>query len=274
GRTHGLRTARKHRSVDRRAQCCRLIRARLKGHGEKRSEGVVNAEPQLQCIPFDGSVQPRRWSATARKTAIETSLSRTVIRLSRTTTGAVLMNSIYLDNAATTPMRREVREAMRPYFSERFGNASSLHRWGREARAALEEARERLASAIGAQPSEIVFTRGGTEADNLAILGRSRLMRGSPVVCSEIEHKAVLATARAAEGEGNPLRLLSVASAGRVDPEALSPLLDEGPAVVSVMWVNNEIGVVQPVDELAARCAASGVVFHTDAVQGLGKVPV
>jgi len=184
------------------------------------------------------------------------------------------MNSIYLDNAATTPMRREVREAMRPYFSERFGNASSLHRWGREARAALEEARERLASAIGAQPSEIVFTRGGTEADNLAILGRSRLMRGSPVVCSEIEHKAVLATARAAEGEGNPLRLLSVDSAGRVDPEALSPLLDEGPAVVSVMWVNNEIGVVQPVDELAARCAASGVVFHTDAVQALGKVPV
>ena len=114
------------------------------------------------------------------------------------------MEPIYLDYAATTPMRREVREAMRPYFDLRFGNASSIQRWGREARAALEDARDRLATVLGADPAEIVFTRGGTEADNLAILGRSRLLPGHPVVCSAIEHKAVLATAQAAP---NPLSM-------------------------------------------------------------------
>lgn len=184
------------------------------------------------------------------------------------------MNPIYLDNAATTPMRREVRDAMRPYFSDRFGNASSLHRWGREARAALEEARERLAGAIGADSSEIIFTRGGTEADNLAVLGRTRTELGQTVVCSAIEHKAVLATAHAAEAEGNPLHVMPVDGSGRVDPAALVGLLETRPAVVSVMWVNNEIGVIQPIRELAERCSEAGVAFHTDAVQALGKVPV
>lgn len=184
------------------------------------------------------------------------------------------MNAIYLDNAATTPVRREVREAMRPYLSERFGNASSIHRWGREARVALEEAREQLAGALTVAPSEVVFTRGGTESDNLAVLGRSRLRRGQPVVCSAIEHRAVLATAQAAETEGNPLHMLTPDPSGRVDPAQLDDLLGLQPAVVSVMWVNNEIGVVQPVQELAARCAAAGVAFHTDAVQAIGKVQV
>lgn len=184
------------------------------------------------------------------------------------------MNAIYLDNAATTPVRREVREAMRPYLSERFGNASSIHRWGREARLALEEARERIAAALGVNAGEIVFTRGGTESDNLAVLGRSRLRRGQPVVCSAIEHRAVLATAHAAEAEGNPLHLLIPDASGRIDPAQLDDLLGLQPAVVSVMWVNNEIGVVQPVHELAARCAGAGVAFHTDAVQAIGKVPV
>ena len=183
------------------------------------------------------------------------------------------MEPIYLDYAATTPMRREVREAMRPYFDLRFGNASSIHRWGREARAALEDARDRLATVLGADPAEIVFTRGGTEADNLAILGRSRLLPGHPVVCSAIEHKAVLATAQAAAAEGSPLVVIDCDAQGRVDPASLDPHLTAKPAVVSVMWVNNEIGVVQPVREMAGRCAAAGVVFHTDAVQGLCYFP-
>ncbi|HET7322233.1 MAG TPA: aminotransferase class V-fold PLP-dependent enzyme, partial [Longimicrobiaceae bacterium] len=177
------------------------------------------------------------------------------------------MDAIYLDNAATTPVRPEVRAAMQPFLSERFGNASSVHGRGREARAALEEARARLAAVLGATPAEIVFTRGGTEADNLAVLGRARLCPGASVVCSAVEHRAVLASAEAAAEEGHPLQILPVDAAGLVDPAALTPLLDEKPAVVSVMWVNNEVGVVQPVYALAEACAAGGVVFHSDAIQ-------
>lgn len=184
------------------------------------------------------------------------------------------MDAIYLDYSATTPVRREVREAMLPLFEERFGNPSSVHRWGREARSVLEQARARLAAVLGAAPAEVVFTRGGTEADNLAVLGRARLLPGRPVVCSPIEHKAVLAAARVAEAGGNPLHLLPVGKDGVVDADALQPLLAEAPAVVSVMWVNNEVGTVQPVERLAEECAAAGVAFHTDAVQAFGKLPV
>ena len=184
------------------------------------------------------------------------------------------MNAIYLDNAATTPLRREVRDAMRPFLGDTFGNASSVHRWGREARAALEDARDRFASVIGARASEIVFTRGGTEADNLGVLGRSRSARGRPVVVSPIEHKAVLATAQAAGREGNPVHLLHCDSSGRVDPTSLEAYLGDDPAVVALMWVNNEIGTIQPVAELANRCADAGTPFMTDAVQALGKVRV
>lgn len=184
------------------------------------------------------------------------------------------MNPIYLDHAATTPVREEVRDAMLPLLTERFGNPSSVHSWGREARAALEGARARLAAAIGAQPGEIVFTRGGTEADNLAVLGRSRREREAPIVCSAIEHRAVLSSAAAAEAEGATLRLLPVTPAGVVDLEALEPLLAGNPSVVSAMWVNNEIGTVQPVREIAAACEKRGVAFHSDAIQALGKVPV
>lgn len=184
------------------------------------------------------------------------------------------MDPIYLDYAATTPVRPEVREAMLPLMGERFGNPSSVHRWGQEARAELEGARARLARVIGASPGEIVFTRGGTEADNLAVLGRSRSAPGAPVVCSPIEHRAVLAAARAAEEEGAPLELLPVTPEGVVETAGLERTLEPAPAVVSVMWVNNEIGVVQPVGELAEACAAADVPFHSDAVQALGKVRV
>ncbi len=184
------------------------------------------------------------------------------------------MQPIYLDHAATTPMRPEVREAMLPFFEERFGNPSSLHNWGREARVALEEARARLAKVLGASASEIVFTRGGTESDNLAVAGRGRTLPGAPIVCSAIEHQAVLATARALEKTGTTLHLLPVDSSGVVRGAELDTLLEPRPAVVSVMWANNEMGAIQPVACLAERCRAAGVVFHTDAVQALGKLPV
>lgn len=184
------------------------------------------------------------------------------------------MNPIYLDYAATSPLRPEVREAMRPLQEERFGNPSSMHRWGREARAALDDARARLAAVLGASPGEILFTRGGTEADNLAILGRARAMPGAAVVCSAVEHRAVLAAARAAEADGAPLRILPVDTDGVVQIDALAEVLAEQPAVVSVMWGNNEVGSIQPVEHIAESCKEAGTTFHTDAIQAFGKLPV
>ena len=184
------------------------------------------------------------------------------------------MDAIYLDYAASAPLRPEVREVMLPLMEEQFGNASSIHRWGRAARARLEEARERLASILGASPKEIVFTRGGTEADNMAILGRALAAPGAAVCCTTIEHSAVLQAAHAAERAGAPLRLLPVDPEGRVDETALAEVLAELPAVVSTIWVNNETGTIQPVERIAARCREAGAVFHSDAVQALGKVPL
>src|SRR4051812_32807950 len=181
---------------------------------------------------------------------------------------------IYLDYAASAPVRAEAREAMLPFLDGRWGNPSSAHRWGREARAALEDARARLARLIGASPAEIVFTRAGTEADVLAILGRARALPASPVAVSAVEHKAVLASAHAAEDEGAPLLLLPVDGNGIVEMDGVDAALARKPAVVAVMWANNETGALQPAGEIAERCRAAGVVFHSDAVQALGKVPV
>ncbi len=182
---------------------------------------------------------------------------------------------IYLDHAATTPVRGEVRAAMEPFFGPTFGNPSSAHRWGRAARAALDEARERVAHTLGARPDEIVFTSGGTESDNLAILGAWRARRDparAAVVSSTIEHKAVLGAVHQAADEGAEQRLLPVDAHGRVDLGA--PTIDCDVAVCSVMWVNNETGVVQPVATIADRARASGAVFHTDAVQAFGKIDI
>ncbi|HEX5521761.1 MAG TPA: cysteine desulfurase family protein [Longimicrobiaceae bacterium] len=184
------------------------------------------------------------------------------------------MEPIYLDHAATTPLRAEVRAAMLPLLEGHFGNPSSVHRWGRAARALRDDARARLAAVLGAEPAEIVFTRGGTEADNLAVLGRARALPGA-VVCSAVEHKAVLASAEAAGREaGTAVHHLPVGADGVVRDDALDALLAARPAVVSVMWVNNETGAVQPVERIAARCRAAGVAFHTDAVQAFGKLRV
>jgi cysteine desulfurase len=177
-------------------------------------------------------------------------------------------------------MRPEVRDAMGPYLDERFGNPSSIHRWGRQARNALEEARERVAAALGAGRREIIFTGGGTEADNLAVLGRWRAHcrrrdgAHGAVVCSAVEHKAAGAAAQCAAEEGAELILLGVDEDGRVDLAALDEALRVEPCVVAVMWANNEVGTVQPVADIGGRCRAAGIVFHTDAVQAFGKVRV
>ncbi|HEX2165707.1 MAG TPA: cysteine desulfurase family protein [Longimicrobiales bacterium] len=194
---------------------------------------------------------------------------------------------VYLDHAATTSLRPEVREAMLPYFDEKFGNPSSTHRWGRQARNALEQARERLAAAIGAHRREVVFTGGGTEADNIAVLGRWRsacrstggngsspsAARGA-VVCSAVEHKAVGAAAQCAADEGAELITLGVDEDGRVDLNSVMEALHARPCVVSVMWANNEVGTIEPVAEIGARCREADIVFHTDAVQAFAKLRV
>lgn len=184
---------------------------------------------------------------------------------------------IYLDHAATTPVRPEVFEAMQPFFGARFGNPSSTHRWGREARVALDEARERVARCLGARPDEICFTSGGTEGDNLAILGPWRALRSqgrTAVVTTPIEHKAVLAAVHQAAREGAEERLLRVTSAGVVDLDSARGLLDDRVALCTAMWVNNEIGTVQPIVELGELARGAGAIMHTDAVQAFGKVPI
>ncbi|HWP36592.1 MAG TPA: cysteine desulfurase family protein [Gemmatimonadales bacterium] len=186
---------------------------------------------------------------------------------------------VYLDNAATTPIRPEVLEAMAPYVSGgAFGNPSSAHRFGREARAAVQEARRKIATALGAEPGQVFFMSGGTEANNLAVVGAALAARaaGRPfrVAVSAIEHKAVHGAAHAVEALGGEMVVLPVDRQGQVDLDALDAALEKGVAVVSVMWVNNEVGIVQDIRGIAERCAAAGTPFHTDAVQAVGKVPV
>lgn len=183
---------------------------------------------------------------------------------------------IYLDHAATTPVRREVLDAMLPFLGDRFGNPSSMHRWGREARVALDEARERVAATLGARTDEICFTSGGTEADNLAILGawHARRTERPAVVTSRFEHKAVLATAHQVAREGGEERLARVTPDGIVDVEDAERLIDSQVAIVSIMWVNNEIGTIQEVPRIAAAARKQGALMHTDAIQAFGKVAI
>jgi cysteine desulfurase len=186
---------------------------------------------------------------------------------------------VYLDHAATTPVRPEVLEAMLPYLGpQAFGNPSSAHRFGRTARAGLEQARREVAESVGAEPNQVVFTSGGTEADNLAIVGaclaaRDRGTRMRAVVAAT-EHKAILAAAHAVCHLGGDERILPVDGNGVVSLSALEETLAEGAAVVSVMWVNNETGTIQPIAAIAERCQHVQVYLHTDAVQAFGKIPV
>ena len=166
---------------------------------------------------------------------------------------------------------------MEPFYGPRFGNPSSVHRWGREARAALDEARERVARCIGAQPDEVCFTSGGTEVDNLAIFGPLRSMRAkgrSVLVTTPIEHKAVLETVHYAARDGLTERMLRVLPNGVIDAASADDVVDDSVAVCTVMWVNNEIGTIQPVPEIAKRVKARGGIMHTDAVQAFGKLTI
>jgi cysteine desulfurase len=168
---------------------------------------------------------------------------------------------------------------MLPYLTaQSFGNPSSAHRFGRAARAGIEQARRQVAEAVGAEPNQVVFTSGGTEADNLSIVGASLAARDrGEQMCaavSAVEHKAVLAAAHAVCHLGGREIVLPVDSGGLLEMRALDEALADHPAVVSVMWVNNETGVVQQISEIAGRCREAGVIFHTDAVQAMGKVPV
>lgn len=189
------------------------------------------------------------------------------------------MNRIYLDHNATTPVDPAVLEAMLPYLREAYGNASSVHEPGRVAREAVDRAREQVAHLIGAEPREIVFTSGGTEADNQAVRGVLELARTPDnrpghVITSAIEHPAVLNTCQYVAKQGVAVTYLPVDATGRVKLEELAPALTPETVLVSVMLANNEVGTIQPVGEIAPLAHAKGVTVHTDAVQGLGRIPV
>ena len=193
-----------------------------------------------------------------------------------TRSGADLESMLYLDHAATTPLRPDVRDAMAPYIGERFGNPSGIHTTAQQAKNAVEEAREQIAAAIGApRPLEIVFTGGGTEADNLAVLGASWPGDGA-IVTTAVEHAAVLESARFAERNGRAVTTLPVDRWGRVSPDDVAAAVDDGTAIVSVMMANNETGVCQPVDEITRRVREVGIraFVHTDAVQAFASLPV
>ncbi len=188
------------------------------------------------------------------------------------------MRRVYLDHAATTPLAPEVLEEMRPYLTKHYGNASSVHQLGREARVALEESRERVAACLGAEPSEIVFTSGGTEADNLALKGvlAAASKEGAPagLITSAAEHEAVLRPAERLKEQGNPVKILSPNAHGAVTPEQVEAAIDERTALVSLMHANNEIGVCTDVSGVAQVCKEHGVLLHCDAVQTAGLFPI
>lgn len=181
-----------------------------------------------------------------------------------------------MDHSATTPVAPEVLEAMLPYFRERYGNASSLHEFGREAREAVESARERLASLIGANPEEIYFTSGGTESDNMALKGVALRWRskGRHIITTSIEHPAVLEVCRALERLGFDVTYVPVDSQGIVDPLDIERSIRDDTILISVMHANNEIGTIQPIERIAEIARSRGILFHTDAVQTVGKIPV
>ncbi|OLE10226.1 MAG: cysteine desulfurase NifS [Acidobacteria bacterium 13_1_20CM_4_56_7] len=183
-----------------------------------------------------------------------------------------MMRRVYLDNNATTPVLPEVLEAMRPYFGEHFGNASSIHHHGQETRAAVERARESVAALLGCRPAEVVFTSGGTEADNLAIAGLVR--PGDHVVSSTIEHHAVLNSCKRLEERGIEVTYVPVDGRGLVDPNDIRRAIRPNTRLVTIMMANNETGVLQPVAEIGKVCAEADVYFHTDAVQAASKIPI
>jgi cysteine desulfurase len=182
------------------------------------------------------------------------------------------MRRVYLDNNATTPVLPEVFEAMKPFYLEEFGNASSIHHYGQHARSAVEKARASVAALLNARPAEIVFTSGGTEGDNAAIFGLAT--KGDHIITSTIEHSAVMNTCKRLEQMGCEVTFVPVNARGEVDPEDIRKALRPNTRLISIMMANNETGVVQPVEEISRIARDADVFFHTDAVQAAGKIPI
>ena len=186
------------------------------------------------------------------------------------------MERIYLDYAATTPCDPEVLEAMKPYFTEKFGNPSSIHSFGQEAKKGMEDSRQVLADFLGAKPEEIVFTSGGTESNNFAIFGVSSALakKGNHIITSNIEHHAISEPCKALEKHGCSLTYVKVDKDGIVDPQEVKKAITDKTVLISIMQANNEIGVIQPIAEIGKIAKEKGIAFHTDAVQTVGHIPV
>lgn len=183
---------------------------------------------------------------------------------------------VYLDHAATTYVKPEVFEEMKPYFCEHFGNASSIYSLGRDSKKAVDEARERVAKALGAQPNEIYFTSSGSEADNWALKGivAAHKLKGNHIITSSIEHPAVLNSCKYLEGEGFEVTYLTVDEDGMISLEELKKAIKDTTILISIMFANNEIGTIQPIKEIGAIAKEKGILFHTDAVQAIGNIPI
>jgi len=186
------------------------------------------------------------------------------------------LRRVYMDHSATTPVRAEVAEEMYKYIKDNFGNPTSLHYFGRQVRNAVEEAREKVATSIGAGTNEIVFTSGGTESDNMAIHGvaYANKNKGNHIITSAVEHHAVINTVKALGKEGFTITILPVDKYGMVDPDDVVNAITEKTILVTIMHANNEVGTIQPIKEISKITREYGVIFHTDAVQSFGKIPV
>lgn len=181
---------------------------------------------------------------------------------------------VYLDHAATTPVDKEVLDAMIDFFNKKFGNASSLHSWGREAKEALEKSREKVAALINADADEIVFTGGGTESDNMAIKGIAFMHGKGHIITSKIEHPAVLETCKYLEKKGFDVTYLPVDKYGMVNPEDVEKEIRDDTILITIMHANNEIGTIEPIEEIGKIAKKNNIVFHTDAVQTVGKISI
>lgn len=186
------------------------------------------------------------------------------------------MRKVYLDHGATTPLDEEVLEAMMPFFKEYYGNPSSVHSFGREVKKEVEGARERIAKNMGVEPEEVYFTSGGTEADNLALIGTARALKekGNHIITSAIEHHAVLDTCAWLKKEGFEVTALPVDEYGMVNPGDVEEAIKDNTILVSIIYANNEVGTIQPIEEIGRITREKGVLFHTDAVQSVGNLPV
>lgn len=181
---------------------------------------------------------------------------------------------IYLDNAASTPVSDEVLQEMLPYFKENYGNPSSIHRFGRISTKAIDVARKRIAELINAQPNEILLTSGGTESNNTALFGIMQQNKGKQLITSSIEHDAILEPCKRLEKEGYSVGYLPVDGYGTVDVERLKDAITKKTVLVSIMYGNNEVGTIQPIKEIAKICKENNILFHSDAVQAIGKIPI